>query len=343
MIHSPSFTPVPRLLDKLADGLDLSEQESSFAMSELMDGRMTPSMAGAFLMLLRAKGETPTELSAAVECCLSRALPIAGIPGEYLDIVGTGGDNKLSFNCSTVSAIVVAGLGYQVCKHGNRAVSSSSGAADALEGLGYPLDLDAEGVRRSVVKSGFGFCLAPLFHPGFKSIVPIRKELGVRTLFNLLGPMINPSRPTHIMMGVAKADMVDKIASVLAKGHYRRALVVHGAGGYDEATAFGAVNARLIEDGKIRDFSFQPADFGFAAPADERELTVTTAQEARQAVEDILHNRASQAMSDMVAINVALAIGLMAPDLDASACVARARLALHDCVGLNVVKQWKNR
>lgn len=325
------------ILDKAADGCDLSHAECTAAFTALMDGQLTPAQSAAFLIALRAKGETAAEMAAAAEVCLSRCRRVEGIAGEYLDIVGTGGDGKHSFNCSTVSALVMAGLGYRIVKHGNRAVSSSSGAADALEGLGYPLHLDPAGIRASLQRCGFAFCLAPDYHPGFRNVVPIRRELGVRTLFNLMGPMINPSRPTHIMMGVAKPEMVEPIARVLAYGGYRRALVLHGAGGYDEGTAFGPVCAKLVEQGELREFRFDPAEYGFTPPADERELAVETPEEAHRAVLEVLQGQGSAAMRDMVAINVALAIRLMAPEHDMQSCVARARMAVSQGVGMRAV------
>lgn len=331
---------ISSILDKLADGFDLTPDEAVFAMTELMDGRLTQSQAGALLLTLRAKGETARELAAAVQVCLNRAVQVSGIQGDYIDIVGTGGDGKHSFNCSTCAALVLAGMGYQVLKHGNRAVSSSSGAADALESLGYPLNLDPEGIKKSLKQCGFAFCLAPHFHPGFKNIVPIRRELAVRTLFNLLGPMINPSRPTHMMMGVAKPELVSVIADVMALGGYRRALVIHGAGGYDEATTFGPVNARLIENGKVHDFSFDPADYGFTAPASDDDLRVETREEAEAAVRNVLQGKGSKVMQDMVAVNVALALHVINPDLDMSACVSRARMAVSDGIALNVVAKF---
>lgn len=331
---------ISSILDKLADGFDLTPDEAVFAMTELMDGRLTQSQAGALLLTLRAKGETARELAAAVQVCLNRAVQVSGIQGDYIDIVGTGGDGKHSFNCSTCAALVLAGMGYQVLKHGNRAVSSSSGAADALESLGYPLNLDPEGIKKSLKQCGFAFCLAPHFHPGFKNIVPIRRELAVRTLFNLLGPMINPSRPTHMMMGVAKPELVSVIADVMALGGYRRALVIHGAGGYDEATTFGPVNARLIENGKVHDFSFDPADYGFTAPASDDDLRVETREEAEAAVRNVLQGKGSKVMQDMVAVNVALALHIINPDLDMSACVSRARMAVSDGIALNVVAKF---
>ena len=329
------------ILDTLADGRDLTQEQAEQAFAALMDGKMTPAQAGAFLLTLRAKGESATEIAAAVSCALERSKPVRGIAGDYVDIVGTGGDGKKSFNCSTATAIVMAALGFRVVKHGNRAVSSSSGAADVLESLGYPLTLDAEGVRDSVQRSGFAFQFAPHFHPCFKNIGPIRRELGVRSLFNLLGPLINPSRPTHMMLGVAKPELVPVIAEVLAQGGYKRAIVLCGAGGYDEATTFGPATACSVTNGVIEPMEIDPQALGFEAPASEDELRVETPLEARRVLLDVLAGRGPKAMTEMVALNVALCISIFEPDTDRMTCVRRARRALAEGVGLHIVNSWK--
>lgn len=332
---------IPHLLDKLADHTDLTPGEAEFIFSTLMDGKLTPAQAGAFLLTLRSKGETAAEIAAAVRCALQRANLIEGIQGEYMDIVGTGGDNKQTFNCSTAAALTMAALGYQIVKHGNRAVSSSSGAADVLEKLGYPLDLDAAGLKRSLRQCNFAFAFARNAHPCFRHIAPIRKELGVCTLFNLLGPLINPSRPTHMIMGVAKPDLVPTIAHVLAQGNYRRAIVICGKGGYDEATCFGSPTALLIEGTQITDYIISPAELGFQPPVEEAELQVHTPEEAAAVLTCVLQGKGPKAMMDMVALNVAIAINLFAPELPLQACAARARAAIAQGLGINIVNRWQ--
>lgn len=332
---------ISSLLETLADGHDLTPEQADQAFADLMDGKMTPAQAGAFLLTLRAKGETTTEVSAAVRAALERSQSVDGIRGEYVDIVGTGGDGKKSFNCSTATAIIMAGLGYQVVKHGNRAVSSSSGAADVLESLGYPLNLDAGGIRDSLRHCGFAFEFAPRFHPSFKNIGPIRKDLGTRTLFNLLGPLINPSRPTHMMLGVSKPELVPVLAEVLAQGAYKRAIVLCGAGGYDEATTFGPATAYSVTDSIVEPMEIDPAALGFEAAGSEDDLRVDTAEEARETLLAILAGRGPKPMMDMVALNVALCISIFEPDTDRHTCVARARRALEEGVGLRVIENWK--
>lgn len=334
------------ILDRLTERHNLTSAEAEHAFAALMDGEMTPSQAGAFLLTLRAKGETPAEMNAAVQSALLRAHLVTGLSGDYADVVGTGGDGKNSFNCSTATALTLAGLGCRIVKHGNRAVSSSSGAADALESLGYPLDLDAEGIADSVEKHGFAFCFAPHFHPSFKNIGPIRRELGVRTLFNLLGPMINPSRPPLMMLGVATPQIVPAVASVLAQGgSYKRALVLCGAGGYDELTLFGAATACLVQGDQVQRIVLSPQEWGFTellpTPENEAALRVETREEAAAALRALLTGQGSPAMSEMVAFNVAVGLWLFHPELSKQECTERARFALASGAGMRVVEGWR--
>lgn len=331
------------ILDRLTERHNLSPAEAEFAFAELMDGKMTPSQAGAFLLTLRAKGETPQEMSAAVQAALRRAHRVEGIVGDYADIVGTGGDGKHSFNCSTATALILAGLGCRIVKHGNRAVSSSSGAADVLEQLGYPLDMNAADIAASVEKCGFAFCFAPHFHPCFKNIAPLRRELGVRTLFNLLGPMINPSRPPLMMLGVARPELVPGMAAVLAEGgEYKRALVLCGAGGYDELTLFGPASAALVQGREMRMLSLSPADWGFEAvaltPESEAALQVETRESAAEVLRALLAGQGASAMAEMVAFNVAVGLWLFHPELSRTECAARARRAVASGVGGSITQ-----
>lgn len=337
---------IATILDRLIDRHNLSPEEAEYAFSALMDGEMSAAQAGAFLLTLRAKGETPQEMNSAVQGALQRAHLVTGVSGDYADIVGTGGDGKHTFNCSTATALTLAGMGHRIVKHGNRAVSSSSGAGDALEQLGYPLDLDAAGICASVEKCGFAFCFAPHFHPCFKNIAPIRRELGVRTLFNILGPMINPSRPPLLMMGVATPELVPTTAAVLGKGgSYKRALVLCGAGGYDELTLFGSATACLVEGSEVRRVVMDPAEWGFATllPTAENEaaLRVETREEAADVLRALLAGQGSSAMADMVAYNVAVGLWLFHPELSKQECGERARYAVASGVGANIVKNWQ--
>ncbi len=338
--HTRAISIAP-LIEQLANKEALSGEQAELAFGALMDGELTAAQSGAFLLGLRSKGESSTEIAAAVRCALQRATPITGITGDSIDVVGTGGDGKHSFNCSTATALYLAALGYQVVKHGNRAVSSSSGAGDVLEGIGYPSSPDAESVGENLRQYGFAFALAPHFHPSFKNIGPIRSELGVRTLFNLLGPLINPSMPNHILLGVAKPELVDTIAEVLAQGHYKRAMVLCGHGGYDEATALGTTRIKLIEEGIISELILDPADYGFYPPASESELVVSSKEEAADTLIELLHGRGNQAMRDMLSLNLALAIHLLEPALSLELSIAKARQAITNGIGARLLTHWK--
>lgn len=335
---------ISTILELLAEGHNLSAQQADFAFAQLMDGQLTAAQAGALLLTLRAKGETACELNAAVHNALRRACSVENVGGDYADVVGTGGDGKHSFNCSTATALTLAGMGYRIVKHGNRAVSSAGGAADALEQLGYPLNLDPAGIRASLAACHFAFAFAPHFHPCFKHIGAIRRELGVRTLFNLLGPLINPSRPPLIMLGVATPQMVPLTADTLAEsGFYSRAYVFCGAQGYDELTTFGPASVCFVRGKHTEEFRLIPAEWGFPeAPESQDALRTESKEEAADVLRAILAGRGTKAMMDMVALNVALGIHLFEPDLPIPECTARARRALTEGVGSRVVDSWRH-
>ncbi|MBG3878842.1 anthranilate phosphoribosyltransferase [Desulfovibrio oxamicus] len=325
-------TATSTILETLATGMDLAPELAEAGFSRLMDGEMTCAQAGSFLMGLRMKGETPQELTEAVRAALARAVRVTGIDGPTIDIVGTGGDGRSSFNCSTATALTLAGMGHRVVKHGNRAVSSSCGAADAVEGLGLPLELDPEDVRRLVAQRNFVFLFAPRFHPAFRNVMPIRRELGVRTLFNLLGPLLNPARPNHMLLGVARAELLPLMAQTLLMTGVRRAAVVHGAGGYDELTPMGPARIMLLEGdgegrGTLTEISVDPADYGIA-PCTPEELAVPDRDTAVRVLRELLSGGGPAPMRDMLVLNVGMALHLLEPGLALPDAMAAARLAL---------------
>ena len=338
---------ISRILDALAAGQDLTADMAGAGLSghmgvhhpymaaagfaDIMDGRMTPAQAGCFLMGLRMKGETPLEMAHAVGIALGRANRVEGLEGDCIDVVGTGGDGRNSFNCSTATALTLAGMGYRVVKHGNRAVSSSCGSADALEGLGFPLDVAPEDVRRLLDERNFAFLFAPNFHPSFRNVGPIRRELGIRTLFNLLGPLINPARPTHILLGVARPELVELLAETLRQSHIRKAAVVYGAGGYDEVTPLGPTKMMIIHNGRLTPMSLDPLDYGIQ-PCNPEELAVHSKSEAVDVLKNILAGKGPRAMMDMVILNVGVAMLLLEEHMDLSVCMAKAREAV--CAGI---------
>ena len=227
-------------------------------------------------------------------------------------------------------------MGYKVVKHGNRAVSSTCGSADALESLGIPLDTDPAAVADMVARRNFAFLFAPHFHPAFKNIGPLRKELGVRTLFNLLGPMINPARPSHLLMGVARPELVPLLADTLSQSALYRAAVVCGAGNYDELTPMGPATAMLLHNGSVRPLELDPASFGFQSCTPE-ELAVESREEAVTVLRRLLDGEGPRPMRDMVALNVGLAIFLMEESMPLDVCMARAREAVRAGLGRRVL------
>lgn len=320
------------VLELLAFHKDLPEDMAAESFGRLMDGTMTPAQAGSFLMGLKTKGETAAELAAAVRAALAHARLAPGLSGPRIDTCGTGGDKSCSFNCSTAVALVLAGMGHQVVKHGNRAISSTCGSADAVEALGLPLLTEPENVAAELARRKFVFLFAPSYHPAFKHIMPIRKEIGCRTLFNLLGPLLNPARPTHQILGVSIPRFLSRMAQVLALTGVQKAAVVHGAGGFDELTTFGVNNVVWMREGWLREDLLDPADLGFARGKPE-EVAVQSREEAVDALRELLAGRGPQAMRDMVALNLAVALHLLEEGLSLKDAADQARAGLASGAG----------
>lgn len=328
---------ISNILETLAQGKDLSADMATAAFSALMDGDLTPAQAGALLTSLRIKGESSLELAYATRAALGRAVRVKGLKGDCIDIVGTGGDGRNSFNCSTAAALIMAAMGYNVVKHGNRAASSKCGSADALEALGLPLYKEPNDILNMLKEKNFCFLFAPYFHPSFKNIGPVRRELGIRTLFNILGPLINPARPNHLLMGVARDELVPLIADTLAQSNLKKAAVVCGAGGYDEMTPLGSTKIAIVENGKVRHFIFDPAHYGIESCTEE-DLTVRDKEYAVAVLKDLLRGQGPKAMQDMVILNVALAIFLIEDDMDMDMAMAKATEAVKSGIGIKVVE-----
>ena len=255
---------IKQSLSLLADGRDLSLDEMKEVMGQIMCGEASDAQIGAFLMAMRLKGETLDEITAAVMVMreLATGVPIAG--KHLVDIVGTGGDGANLFNVSTAAAFVVAAGGGRVAKHGNRSVSSSSGSADVLEAAGIKLGLEPEQVAACVNEVGVGFMFAPAHHSAMRHAVGPRKELGMRTIFNILGPMTNPAGVKRILIGVYDHDLCRPMAEVLARLDAGHAMVVHSADGLDEISCAGLTHVAEAKDGQLREFEFQPEDAGLA-------------------------------------------------------------------------------
>jgi anthranilate phosphoribosyltransferase len=258
-------TSWPALIGALIRGETLTAEECAWAMGEVMDGAATPVQIAGFAVALRAKGETVSEVSGLAAAMLEHAAPIS-VPGPVADLVGTGGDGAQTVNISTMGMITAAAAGARIVKHGNRAASSACGSADVLEALGVVIDLPPAATEQLVAEIGAGFLFAALYHPGFRHASVPRRELGVPTAFNFLGPLTNPARPSALAVGVADPRMGPVLAGVLA-GRGNSALVFHGDDGLDELTTTGPSSVWVVSGGTVTRVTFDPADLGIGRSA----------------------------------------------------------------------------
>ena len=253
---------IQEALARLLEGRDLSQDEARRVMNAIMEGEATPAQMGGFLVALRLKGETADEIAGCAEAMRAHVLAVRPARDDLVDTAGTGGDGARTFNISTAAALVAAAAGAGVAKHGNRAVSSESGSADVLEALGFRLELPPPRIEQSIDELGFGFLFAPSHHPAMRHAAPVRRELATRTVFNVLGPLTNPAGARAQVVGVYAPELVETIASVLARLGARRAFVVHGAGGIDELSPAGPNLVCEVADGRVERREIDPADFG---------------------------------------------------------------------------------
>jgi anthranilate phosphoribosyltransferase len=302
---------IKEAIGSLVEGKNLTYEEAYFVMGEIMSGEATPAQIASFLTALRLKGETADEIAGLATVMRAKATPVK-IKGPAIDIVGTGGDGAATFNISTAAAFVVAGSGLKVAKHGNRAMSSQCGSADILEALGVKIDLSADSVAECIENTGIGFMFAQAFHPAMKYAAPVRKEIGIRTIFNILGPLTNPAQVEHILLGVPSEEVGAKIAVVLKRLGVKHALVVHGKDGLDEISISGkSIIWDVTKDKLSSPYEVTPKDFGFSK-ADIGEVKGGTPQENASLLTRILGGEQS-VLRDMVVMNAAA--GLVAGDV----------------------------
>jgi anthranilate phosphoribosyltransferase len=299
----------PELLTRLLHGHDLDEQEAASLMATLMRGEAESAQVGAVLVALRAKGEAPSEIAGFVRAMLDAAEPLdlpAGVTARLVDTCGTGGDGAGTFNISTVAAIVTAAAGQPVAKHGNRAASSACGSADLLEAWGVELELPPAAVARCVDELGIGFLYARAFHPAMRHVAPVRAQLGIRTVFNVLGPLSNPAGAPHQMVGVSDPRLAPVMADALARLGKRHALVFRGDDGLDELTTTGPSRCWEVRDGQVREHTIDPSDLGIARarPEELRGGDVAT----NVAVADAVLAGEPGPRADIVALNAAAAL-----------------------------------
>jgi len=335
------MTTWPDVLGSLVAGEDLTPAQATWAMGEILAGEATPAQIAGFVVALRAKGESIDELTGLVEAMYAVMTPIS-VPGRLLDVVGTGGDRSFSVNISTMSAIVAAGAGARVVKHGNRSASSQAGTADVLEALGVRLDLPAERVAEVAEEAGITFCFAAAFHPAMRHAAVPRKELGIGTAFNVLGPLANPTRPAAQAIGCADPRLAPVMAGVFARRGVD-AWVFRGDDGLDELTTTTTSRLWVVHGGEIREVRVDPADFGIA-PATAADLRGGDAQHNAGVVRDLLDGKTGP-VRDAVLLNAGAALAVHqspgeAYDEALAAGIERAAAAIDSGAARETLDRW---
>jgi len=317
---------IQRTIARVLDGHDLSRAEARETMHEIMSGEATQAQIAGFLVALRAKGETADEIAGCAEAMRDHVLPVQPKRADLVDTAGTGGDGKSTLNISTAAALVAAAAGAGVAKHGNRAASSQTGSADVLEALGFELELEPERIAQSIDDLGFGFMFAQAHHPAMKHAAPVRRELGTRTVFNVLGPLTNPARARAQVVGVYAESLVRPIAEALAQLGSRRAFVVHGAGGIDELSPVGPSVVCEVVDGGVRDRIISPEELGLV-PCSIEELAGGAPDENAAAIRRVFSGEQG-GPRDAIALNAAGAIAAAghADDLREGLAIAQETL-----------------
>ena len=292
-------------IEAVVSGESLSMEAAAQVMNEIMSGEATPAQFGAFVTALRLKGETVDEIAGMAQVMREHSLHVE-VDGNLVDTCGTGGDGSGTFNISTAAAFVATGAGAKVAKHGNRAMSGSSGSADVLEALGAKIDLNPESVTRCINETGFGFMFAQGFHPSMRFAAGPRREIGIRTVFNILGPLTNPAGAGAQVIGVAEASMASKMAQVLGRLGSRRAFVVHGSDGLDEVSIAGPTRIWELEEGQVIEYEISPEDTGLSrAPLSE--IQASDAEASARILRAVLEGE-SGASRDIVVLNAAAAL-----------------------------------
>ncbi len=324
----------PVVLESLLSDNDLTEEQSNFLMNSWLENKIEPVQTGAFLAAFRAKGVSGDELSVMAKILQGASTKPSNLPDfELVDTCGTGGDGANTFNISTAVAFVSGALGVKIAKHGNRSASGKVGSADVLENLGLPLNVPTEKVVEALKEFGITFLFAPSWHPALVNLAPLRKNLGVRTIFNLLGPLVNPFRPRSQILGVAKANLLDPMSLALKGMGLKRAVVVHGAGGLDEASLAGSNEFRFVENSSIRSELINPVELGLSEISNES-LKGDDLETNAEILMSLLKGEGNKYHKEVVALNTALVLWVSGIEDDLSSGVKQSL----DC--LNTDKSW---
>jgi anthranilate phosphoribosyltransferase len=295
------------VIRKAADGWNLSSEEANASMKEIMSGQASPVQIAAFLVAMRMKGETVEEVTEFARVMREHVRPVAPTRRPVVDTCGTGGDAIKTFNVSTAAAFVAAGAGVAVAKHGNRSVTSKCGSADVLEALGIRFDLTPEEAARCIDEIGLGFMFAPSYHPAMRHAGPVRRELGLRTVFNMLGPLTNPAAAEAQLLGVYSSALTELHAGVLRNLGSKRAFVVHGLGGLDELSIFGETRVTELRDGELSTYQLAPEDVGLPRAAGPEEVCGASSEENARLLVQVLEGAEGPAR-DIVLLNAAAAV-----------------------------------
>jgi anthranilate phosphoribosyltransferase len=322
-------------IEKLLSGTDLTGPEIEQAFDKIMSGKTDDIQIAAFLVALRAKGEKPSEIASAAKVMRAKALHVeTGL--DVVDTCGTGGDGSATFNISTAVAFVLAGAGYKVAKHGNRSVSSSSGSADCLEALGVPIDLGPEDAADAIKNKGFAFLFAPKYHPSMKYAMPARKQLGIRTIFNILGPLSNPANASFQVLGVYSKDLIEPMAQTLKILGLKGAMIVHS--GLDEVSISSPTIYARLKNGEIISGEIKPEDAGIT-PASIDSIKVSSPAQSAEIIEAVFAGKLAGPHRDVIALNAAA--GFMA--LDANINIKEGVKKALDVIGSGAAKQALDR
>ena len=304
-------------IQKLIDGKNLTAEESENAMETIMSGNAKPVQTGSFLTALRMKGETPEEIASLARIMRKFAETIEPqVDGTLVDVCGTGGDSMKTFNISTTSMFIVSAAGIPVAKHGNRAITSKCGSADVLEELGINLNIKFDKIKEGIEKTGIGFMFAPAHHLAMKHVMPVRRELGIRTVFNILGPLTNPANANAQLMGVFDPNLTETLAEVFRLLGLQRAMVVHGNPGLDEISTMGATKISELQEGVVKTYHITPEDFGLDRVS-AGDLSGGSVKENAKILTDILKGEDTGPRMEIALLNSAagIVVGGMAKDI----------------------------
>ena len=331
---------IQQAVQRILEGAELTEDEVEGAVKEIAEGTATQSQIGAFLVALGQRGETPAELAVFASTLREYSVRIRPrVRGRLVDTCGTGGDRVKTFNVSTISALVAAGAGATVAKHGNRSVTSKCGSADVLECLGYNVAISPALVKETIEKIGVGFMFAPTFHPAMKYVAPVRKELGVRTVFNLMGPLINPAGASAQVVGVYAPELLEKVANVLRILGSEEVMVVHALEGMDEISVSGETSVSWLRGGEISTRKLSPEDFGIKRREVARGEVEGVEEGARVALRILGGGRADSPLVDMVVANSAAALVVADQADDFAGAADQARESLESGAALGKLKE----